>query len=82
MSEITYEIVKHEDGWAYKANGVFSETYRTRAEALEAAQRAAAEQTQPGQTEDIEYEDNKGAWHSEVAPGDDRPHTKVKDSQS
>ena len=25
MSEVTYEIVQHDGGWAYKANGVFSE---------------------------------------------------------
>lgn len=79
MPEVTYEIVEHDGGWAYKVNGVFSEPYPTHAAALRAAQKAAAEQELPGQTENIEYEDEKGQWHSEIAPGKDRPHTKVED---
>src|SRR5262245_24242227 len=42
MSKVTYEIVQHDGGWAYKVNGVFSEPFSTHAEALAAA-RAAAE---------------------------------------
>ena len=53
IPHITYKVVRHEDGWAYTVNGVFSESFPTHAEALEAARRAAAEQRQPGQTEDI-----------------------------
>ena len=45
-----------------------------------AARRAAAEQRAPGRTEAIEYEDETGKWHSEVAPGNDRPETDVEDS--
>jgi hypothetical protein len=33
----------------------------------------------PGQTEEIQYEDTKGRWHTETAPGSDRPATHVKD---
>jgi hypothetical protein len=80
MAHITYKVVRHEDGWAYTVNGVFSESFPTHAEALEAARRAAAEQRQPGQTEDIEYEDESGKWHRELARGDDRPETDVEDS--
>jgi len=80
MSHITYKIVRHEDGWAYTVNGAFSESFPTHAEALEAARRAAAEQRQPGNTEAIEYEDESGKWHSEVALGSDRPDTDVEDS--
>ncbi len=76
---VTYEIVQHEDGWAYKVNGVFSETYPTHAAARAAAQAAANEQEIPGHTETIEYEDDKGKWHTETASGRDRPHTVVKD---
>ena len=43
MSHITYKIVQHDDGWAYTVNGVFSESFNTRAAALAAAKRAAAE---------------------------------------
>jgi len=37
MSRVTYEIVQHDGGWAYKANGVFSEPFPSHDEALAAA---------------------------------------------
>jgi Uncharacterized protein conserved in bacteria (DUF2188) len=77
--DITYEIVQHDDGWAYKVNGVFSEAFPTHAKALTAAQSAAAEQELPGDAETIEYEDEQGEWHSEIVSGRDRPHAVVKD---
>ena len=80
MTHITYKVVRHEDGWAYMVNGAFSESFPTHEEALDAARRASAEQRKPGHTESIEYEDEKGKWHSELAPGDDRPETDVEDS--
>ena len=80
MIHVTYKIVRHEDGWAYTVNGAFSESFPTHAEALDAARRAAAEQRQPGHTETIEYEDEKGKWRTEVALGRDRPETDVEDS--
>ena len=79
MSHVTYEVVQHDGGWAYKADGVFSEPYPTHAAALAAAKTAAEEQRVPGHTEVIEYEDEKGKWHTENAPGSDRPETDVKD---
>jgi hypothetical protein len=27
MPDVTYEIVQHDGGWAYRVNGVFSETF-------------------------------------------------------
>ena len=72
MSEITYEIVEHDGGWAYKAEGVFSETFPSHAAALKAAQKAAAEQRVPGSTTVIQFEDEKGRWHTETARGSDR----------
>lgn len=80
MTHVTYKIVRHEDGWAYTVDGVFSETFRTHAEALVAARTAAAEQRLPGRTETIEYEDETGHWHSETARGTDRPETDVEDT--
>jgi hypothetical protein len=77
-SDITYEIVEHDDGWAYKVNGVFSEAFPSHAEALAAAQSAAAEQELPGDAETIESEDEKGEWHSETVSSGDRPHAVVK----
>jgi hypothetical protein len=79
MVEVTYEIVEHDGGWAYKVDGVFSEPFPTHADALAAAQAAAEEQTVPGYTETIEYEDEKGRWHTETARGSDRPQTQIKD---
>jgi len=81
MSDVTYEIVEHDGGWAYKVNGVFSETFPTHALARKAAQRAAAEQRVPGASATIEFEDDKGVWHTETDRGDDRPSTSVKDAK-
>ena len=80
MSHVTYQIVEHDGGWAYKVDGVFSETFPSHAAALTAAKAAAAEQRMPGQTEAIEWEVADGRWHSETASGRDRPDTDVKDS--
>ena len=41
MAEVTYEIVEHDGGWAYKVDGVFSEPFPTHEDALAAAQSAA-----------------------------------------
>ena len=80
MAHVTYKVVRHDDGWAYTVDGVFSESFPSHAAALAAARRAAAEQRVPGQTEAIEYEDANGKWHSETALGGDRPDTDVEDS--
>jgi hypothetical protein len=79
MSHVTYKVVRHEDGWAYTADGTFSETFPNHAAALAAAQRAAREQRAPGQTTTIEYEDAKAERHRELASGHDRPATDVED---
>jgi hypothetical protein len=79
MPDVTYEIVEHDGGWAYKVGDVFSEAFPTHAAALKAAQIAAEEQKTPGNTEAIEFEDSQGKWHTEVARGSDRPSTTVKD---
>lgn len=76
-AEVVYEIVEHDGGWAYKAAGTFSETFATREDAVGAAKRAAAEQAVPGPTEAIEFEDESGHWHTELADGGDRPEAHV-----
>ena len=48
MSHVTYTVVEHDGGWAYKAGDVFSETFPTREAAHAAAARAAQEQRVPG----------------------------------
>ena len=60
---------------------MFSESFQTHAEALAGAQAAAEEQEIPGHTETIQYEDDKGRWHTETASGRNRPHTVVKDTK-
>jgi hypothetical protein len=79
MAHVTYRIVEHDGGWAYKLGDVFSETFRTRDAAVKAAHRVAQEQQIPGQTQAIQYEDASGAWHEELARGDDRPEADVEE---
>lgn len=79
MASEVYEVVEHDGGWAYKANGAFSEAYPTREAAHKAAERAAREQRIPGDSAEIQYEDAKGEWHTEHSRGNDRPWTSVKD---
>jgi len=79
MSEVVYHVVEHDGGWAYKAEGSFSETFPTRDAAHRAAERAAAEQRRPGNSTGISYEDQAGHWHDEVSAGEDRPETSVED---
>ena len=79
MSEVTYRIVEHDGGFAYKVGDVFSETFPSRDDALNAAQAAAAEQQVPGSTEATRYQDQDGRWHDETADGGDRPTAKVVD---
>jgi hypothetical protein len=77
MAHITYHVVPHDGGWAYQAGGVFSEPFRSREAALKAATRVAHEQRTPGETAEIQYQDEAGAWHTEHVRGDDRPEAWV-----
>lgn len=79
MAKVTYEIVEHDGGWAYKVGATFSETYGSHAAAHLAACRAALEQQVPGETAGITWEDERGRWHAEIARGDDRPEVAVED---
>ena len=79
MSALTYEIVEHDGGWAYKMGDTISESFPTHDLAHAAAKRAAAEQRIPGEGGAIEYEDSAGEWREEQVDGRDRPETKVKD---
>jgi hypothetical protein len=78
MSQITYKVLKHDGGWAYEANGTYSEPFPTQEAARRAAKLAASEQAAPGETTQISYEDEKGRWHDEIDSGTDRPSTTVK----
>jgi hypothetical protein len=77
MTKVTYEIVKHDGGWAYRVQETYSEPYPTHAAARAAAELAASEQQASGDSVTISYEDKEGKWHKEVSPGNDRPQTDV-----
>lgn len=79
MAHVVYEIVQHDNGWAYKVDGTFSESFPSHAAALRAAKAAAAEQRVPGDTHVIQYEDANRKWHTETSRGSDRPETEIKD---
>jgi hypothetical protein len=81
MAKLTYKIVEHDGGWAYKVGDTYSETFPTHADALRAAQIASSEQQIAGATDGIEYEDAQGNWHEELADGRDRPQTEVSDDE-
>jgi Uncharacterized protein conserved in bacteria (DUF2188) len=68
MADVTYEIVEHDGGWAYRLGDVYSETFPTRDQAV---------QEMPRDTEAIQYQDADGRWHEELARGNDIPQTQV-----
>jgi Uncharacterized protein conserved in bacteria (DUF2188) len=79
MATLKYEIVKHDGGWAYRADGTYSETFRSHDAAFAAARHAAAEQRAPDRDTLIEWEDKNGVWHAERSSAGDRPPTEVED---
>ena len=79
MTQVTYHVVEHDGGWAYKVGDVFSETFPSKELAHAAAARAVREQKTPGESAAIEYEDSAGNWHDEYAKGSDRPDAEVEE---
>lgn len=77
MTEITYRILPHVDGWAYRLGDTWSETYPDHDSAKAAALAVAKEQMSPGRDTYIEYETAEGDWITERADGLDRPLTSV-----
>src|SRR5438132_14236608 len=77
MTKITYEIVEHDGGWAYRVDGVFSETFPSHDMARRAAERAAKEQTVPGDTTGISYEDKAGHCDAALMARNHRPETEA-----
>ena len=77
MAKVTYEIVEHDGGWAYRVGETISETYPDHDAAFRAARRAACAQMLPGETTGILWEDERGRWHAEVSNAADRPNTEV-----
>ena len=79
MPKVTYHIIEHDGGWAYRVGDVISETFPSHEFARKAAEQAAAEQRVVGETTEISYEDPQGRWHDETAKGGDRPDTDVEE---
>jgi hypothetical protein len=77
MSDVTYRIVEHDGGWAYRVDGTFSETFSSHDSAFGAARRAACNQLRPGETTGIVWEDASARWHAELSRAGDRPQAKV-----
>ncbi|GAA0635128.1 DUF2188 domain-containing protein [Brevundimonas lenta] len=77
MVQITYRIVEHDGGWAYKLGDTYSETYPNHDAARAAAVAAAREQKVPDEDSLIEYADTTGRWVTERADGHDRPEAEV-----
>lgn len=79
MPSVTYRIVEHDGGFAYKLGDVFSEPFRSHAAALSAARRVALEQQVGGRDAEISWQDAEGRWHEEHVDGGDRPDAQVID---
>ena len=82
MERVTYRVVEHDGGWAYKLGDVFSETFPTHDLAAQAARAVAEEQRVPGEVAYIQYQDESGNWREEVARGNDRPEPDVVDPRA
>lgn len=80
MAHVTYDVVEHDGGYAYKVGDVFSEAFPTHKAAHDAAVAAASRQQVEGRTEAILYQDGNGKWHEELAEGGDRPDAEVEDN--
>lgn len=80
MTHVTYEVVEHDGGFAYKVGDVYSEPYPSHDAAHIAAELAARRQQVSGRDEAISYQDSVGRWHEEQVQGGDRPQTDVEDT--
>lgn len=76
---ITYHVAAHDGGWAYKLGDVWSETFSSHDEALNAAKHAAQRQHVAGEDAQISYETPDGVWKEESIKGGDRPEVDVED---
>ena len=80
MVKLVYEVVPHDGGWAYRLGGVYSEAFRSHAEALEAVRIVVAEQSVAGEASMISYQGEDGVWRREYDDGSDRPEPVIVDA--
>jgi hypothetical protein len=78
MKKLIYKIIKHDGGWAYRADETVSGPFASHDAAFRAAELAAKEQSAPGESTIISYEDRQGHWHEEQSLPNDRPKTIVR----
>lgn len=74
---LTYHIGRHDGGWAYRLNDVWSEPYPSHAAARAAAHRAARRQQLEGHAAEIFFQSEDGSWHREHVEAGDRPEVDV-----
>ncbi|MBB4955301.1 hypothetical protein H4S14_003337 [Agrobacterium vitis] len=79
MVKVTYEIVPHDEGWAYRLNGAYSERFASHDEALEAARIVVKELSLTDEPVRIIYQGEDGKWRAEMSSGDDRPEVEIVD---
>lgn len=79
MDRISYHVVEHDEGFAYRVGDVYSEPFSTHEDALQAARIAAEEHRSAGSDAEISFQDETGKWRREHADGTDRPETDVVD---
>jgi hypothetical protein len=79
MAKVTYHVVEHDEGFAYRLGDVYSEPFASHAEALTAARQAAGAQQLADGDAEISWQDENGEWIHEHADGADRPMTDVVD---
>jgi hypothetical protein len=65
MSKITYTVVKHDGGWAYEANGIYSAQFQTREAAPKAARLAATAHAAANKITPPSYEDENAQWQDD-----------------
>ncbi|MGX5666456.1 DUF2188 domain-containing protein [Rhizobium daejeonense] len=76
-NHLTYHVGRHDGGWAYHLDNVWSEPFPTHADAHAAAHQAARRQQRSGQSAEIVYQAEDGTWHREFAGPSDRPDVSV-----
>ncbi|MBB4006289.1 DUF2188 domain-containing protein [Allorhizobium taibaishanense] len=79
MAKVTYEIVPHDEGWAYRLDGAYSERFDSHDQALEAARIVMKEIAQADEPVRIVYQDADGKWRAEMSNGNDHPEVEILD---
>ena len=69
MSHITYKVLKHDGGWAYEANGTYSEPFPTQDAARKAAKLAASEQAAAAGSAQSPFWDARAAHNESSGSG-------------